>query len=337
MQDQPEASSPNTPRVLFVVGMWRSGTSLIHALINRHPQVALMYEAEPLELWPQGPGLLRRQDWPQRLEFFNQTFSRHHLEMPAVASTLPGPMGALSLYREYARNRGASIIGEKAPSYHTRLPTLGKLFPDAQFLIIWRDPIECCRSAARAARKNRFFAQRGMSQRMLFGAETLALGVEELFRQKRDVCEAVYDELVSDPERELRRVCAFLKIPFEPAMLDLKSADVSSVPSGEHHGGVRSGVIGKTVQADEILPAEFIAKGGRYAARWRARFSTLGFARALPTLPVNAPSFGEQLVDGCVKNFWRAVDGQKKILFRNIPLSWWARLRAKVPRTQSRA
>ncbi|HWC60708.1 MAG TPA: sulfotransferase [Verrucomicrobiae bacterium] len=329
MQDQPASPSQNAPRVLFVIGLWRSGTSLIHALLNRHPQIALMYEAEPMELWPCSPGVFHRKQWPQRLEFFNQTFTRHNLDSSAFAETLPGPTGAMALYREYGRVRGANIIGEKAPSYHTRVPSLGRLFPNAQFLIIWRDPTECCRSAARAARKNRFFAQRGMMQRILFGAETFALGVEELFRQKRNLCEVVYDELVSDPERELRRVCEFLKIPFEPTMLDLKSADVSSVPSGEHHGGVRSGVIGKLDHGNEILPPELVAKGDRYAQLWRERFPQLGFARALPKTTARPPGAGERVADGFVKSFWRGIDGFKKFLFRHIPISWWEKLRSR--------
>lgn len=288
-----------------------------------------MYEAEPMELWPWSPGLLHRNEWPRRLEFFNQTFTRHQLNPTAFIETPPGPIGAVALYREYARVRGASIIGEKAPSYHTQLPSLGKVFPHAHFLIIWRDPLPCCRSAARAARKNRFFAQRGMMQRIFFGAGTLALGVEDLLRQKRNVCEVIYDELASDPERELRRVCEFLKIPFEPTMLDLKSADVSSVPSGEHHGGVRSGVIGKLDHGEEILPPEFVAKGERYAQLWRERFSQLGFARALSKTAARPPSFGERIADGCVKNFWRTIDGFKKSLFRYIPLAWWEKLRSR--------
>ena len=37
---------------LFVVGMWRSGTSLFYALLNQHPQIKLMYEDELPLLWP---------------------------------------------------------------------------------------------------------------------------------------------------------------------------------------------------------------------------------------------------------------------------------------------
>ena len=35
---------------LFVVGMWRSGTSLFYALFNQHPQIGLMYESDMLTL-----------------------------------------------------------------------------------------------------------------------------------------------------------------------------------------------------------------------------------------------------------------------------------------------
>lgn len=302
----------------------------MHALLNRHPQIALMYETEPLELWPGRTTDGASRDWPKRLEFFNQTFTRHNLEQEPFASKPPGREGALALYREYARKRGATIMGEKAPSYYGRLPMLGTYFPDAHFLIIWRDPIECCRSALRAARGNRFFAQRGMTERMLLGAETFAEGVEWLLREKRSVCEVVYDEVVQNPERELRRVCDFLNIPFVPAMLDLKSADVSNLPSGEHHAGVRSGVIEKAAAAEEILPAEFVAKGQRYASVWRERFSELGFARALANLPaVSRPGFLERVSDSCWRRYWQGLSVGKHFLFRWIPLSWWARLRER--------
>jgi hypothetical protein len=336
MQNEPATLSEDKPRLLFIVGMWRSGTSLVHALLNRHPQVALMYETEPLELWPQRApaGVVR--DWPQRLEFFNQTFTRHNLQPELFASKPPGREGALELYREYARKRGAVIMGEKAPSYYARLPMLGTFFPDAQFLIVWREPVECCRSALRAAHGNRFFAQRGMIQRMLLGAETLAQGVEWLLREKRSVCEAAYDEVVKNPEREMRRVCEFLKIPFDPAMLDLKSADVSSLPAGEHHAGVRSGVIGRAAETGEILPAAFVTKGRRYAKLWSARFSQLGFARALDIqVEAASPGVAERFSDGCVRRFWREFDRLKRFVFRRIPLSVWACLRSSTPRAQN--
>jgi hypothetical protein len=37
---------------LFITGMWRSGSSLLYALLNKHPQVKLMYEADLALLRP---------------------------------------------------------------------------------------------------------------------------------------------------------------------------------------------------------------------------------------------------------------------------------------------
>lgn len=329
------SSPPGTQRLLFVIGLWRSGTSLVYALLNQHPEIALLYEAEPLELWPRSSLLVPARNWPQRLEFYNQTFTRHRLPMQPLASMRPGPEAAMALYRKYARKRNAVIMGGKAPSYHTRLPMLSNLFPDAQFLIIWRDPLDCCRSAARAACQSRFFARRGMLTRILFGAEAMAKGVESLLCEKRNVCQVLYEELLKNPEEEIRRVCEFLKIPYSPTMLDLETADFSSVPSGEHHAGVRSGVMGKTEEAEEVLSADFIAKGQRYAKLWKTRFSQLGFARALADEAPAPPHPVERLADFCVIKFWRMTDGFKTFLFRWIPLSWWAQLRSR-PRLKER-
>jgi hypothetical protein len=276
--------------------------------------------------------------WPRRLEFFNQTLSRHGLDERLLITTKPGCEAALELYRQFAQRRGghARFVGEKAPAYHTRLPLLARMFPEARFVIIWRDPLECCRSALRAGKKNRFFAQRGMIDRILFGSEALARGVERLQRRKISLHEVVYDELVKDTEGELRRVCKFLGVAFAPDMLNLKDADVSALPPGEHHSKVRSGVIGKKPEGEDPLPVEFTCKCRRYSVLWRQRFSNLGFARALPVAEgVAAPRLPERLADNMGMLYWRTKDRSKRMLFRRIPLNWWTRLRAGQPRAES--
>src|SRR5579863_7986647 len=101
------AQTTDSRKLLFVVGLWRSGTSLVHALLNQHPRVRLMYEAEPFDLWPRSPGAVWPADWPQRLEFFNQTLSRHHLSRPELPLRVPAREAALGLYRAFGEQRGA--------------------------------------------------------------------------------------------------------------------------------------------------------------------------------------------------------------------------------------
>jgi hypothetical protein len=324
--------------LLFVVGIWRSGTSLLQALLQRHPQVALMYEAEPFSLWPQDARAIWPADWPQRLECYNQTLTRHHLDASALPAPAPARDAALALFRAFAAQRGATIIGDKAPAYHQCLAGVAKVFPEARFIVIWRDPLDCCRSAARAGRKNRFFATRGIMTRMLFGAESLARGVERLQRQGAPVHEVVYGEFVADPESHLRRICEFIHIPFDARMLDLKGADLSVLPSGEHHDKIRSGRIEQTARSDDPLPPAFTAKGRRYAALWSGQFAHLGFCRALAAKPEEGPpGWAERCMDHTANSMWRLLDALKNPVFRVVPLSWWRRIRAATPRGQGNA
>jgi hypothetical protein len=233
------------------------------------------------------------------------------------------------MYRAFAKSRGATVIGEKAPAYHTCLPGIAQVFPEARFLIIWRDPLECCRSAVKAGRQNRFFAKPGIMPRILFGSEIMARGVDHLLNEKMAVHEVVYREFIANPESHLRSICDFAQIPFDAQMLDLKNADVSALPTGEHHNQVRSGVIGATAKGEDPLPAVFAAKGRRYAALWREQFGHLGFSRALEIGPrPMKPGLGELRRDRTANLFRSRLDGLKRQLFRRIPLAYWKRLRS---------
>ena len=166
---------------LFVVGMWRSGTSLLYALLNQHPQIALMYEGELPNLWPLFwvPGL--RSSWPVRLEVWNSAFTRHQIDVGSIPTGLIHVKTASeALYQEYARQRGATIWGEKSPSYLDSLISIARTFPNARFIAIWRDPAGICGSVIRAASSGSYFARRGMPLRALLGVHRMKVECDEL-------------------------------------------------------------------------------------------------------------------------------------------------------------
>src|ERR1700728_4104760 len=72
------------PDPLFVVGMFRSGTSLLYALLNQHPQIALMYEGDLVHL----PSLFwlptNTRQWLARWEFWNGSLSRHKVDLSEI-------------------------------------------------------------------------------------------------------------------------------------------------------------------------------------------------------------------------------------------------------------
>jgi len=136
---------PNGP--LFVIGMWRSGTSALYALLNQHAKIALLFEGDlRLLSWrflfsPSPAKVLAR--W----NFWNLAAKRHQIQVERLAQAMPDVRSAMeATYREYAERKGASIRGEKSPNYYDCLTDLAKDFPGARFLVIWRNPMSVCAS-----------------------------------------------------------------------------------------------------------------------------------------------------------------------------------------------
>src|SRR5579863_123710 len=102
-------SQPQERGPLFVVSMWRSGSSLLYALLNKHPQVGLMYEADLLLLRSAflKPG--RYCDWAERWDFWNQAFTRHGLNAKEFTQGITNfPKAFATVHKEFARRKGAT-------------------------------------------------------------------------------------------------------------------------------------------------------------------------------------------------------------------------------------
>ena len=139
------SSQPQCSNLIFVVGIFRSGTSLLYALLNQHPQVALMYECD---VWnfPEAFSKMRfSKKWLDRLEFYNHVLSRHRLIFGNRLNGLENIQTPEDLYQTFAEGKGAAIIGEKSPAYCTRLRQLAQHYPGCSFILIWRDPLMAAR------------------------------------------------------------------------------------------------------------------------------------------------------------------------------------------------
>jgi Sulfotransferase family len=195
---------------------------------------------------------------------------------------------------------------------------IARIFPQAHFIIIWRDPMECCRSTKWAENFQEGFDQKGMLLRTLLGAAVMAEGVDQLRRDGRRVHEVVYANLVKNSEAELRDICKFLEISFDARMLNLETADRTASP------GLQPQIIHSALKGKQLLPPAFVVKCERYAALWFGRYAHLKFAEVLSSFPNRRkPGITEQWMDRGAYFFWRRVDVFKWFVFRHIPLSWW--------------
>src|SRR5580658_10268868 len=94
---------------IFVVGALRSGTSLLYALLNQHPQIGLMYECDAWDFPETLSGLRFQHDWLTRLEFFSRSLSRHRLAFEENLRGLENIRTPEDLYRTFAGGKDARL------------------------------------------------------------------------------------------------------------------------------------------------------------------------------------------------------------------------------------
>jgi len=292
---------------VFVVGMWRSGTSLLYALLNLHPQIALMYEGD----LPMLPGLFKngkpKEDWVERWEFWNGALSRHQVDMDSVPRNVANMREAMEAV--HSKHAGLALWGCKSPSYYDSMVRLAKEFPGARFIVIYRDPNDIVRSVVRAGKKSRWFAKKGLPLRIILGYREMKRQAEELARMGAHLHELQYENLVRDPSKELMSICQFLGIAYDARMVSLEQADRSAIYNAEHHSGVKSRKIAAAGERKEVLSPAMLRKIGRYVNMWQAEYG-----RVWPEYPApdrshrDTPGLVERTIDRARYRMLRTYD-----------------------------
>jgi hypothetical protein len=211
----------------FVVGCPRSGTTLLRAMLDSHPDLAVPGESYfMVELAPKyASRRLRRFNAARFADEILQHPRFVHWELPpdqvraAYAAESPRSYAdALRLlYATYAEAHGKSRYGDKTPNYVLDLPLLGKLFPEARFLHVVRDGRDVALSVT---------SIEGWGPNKVEGAAKYWVRHVDAGRAAgRDLgaqryLEVRYDDLVDQPDATLRQVCDFFALAFTDTMLE---------------------------------------------------------------------------------------------------------------------
>ena len=304
---------------LFVVGIWRSGTSLVYSLLNQHPQIALMYEGDLPLLRPLFSRKGGKRDWLKRWEFWNSALSRHNIQTDKIPATVPDLCtGAMAVWKQYA---GLAVMGEKSPDYYDGLQTVSQQFRHARFIIIWRDPADICRSIIRAREGSTFFSKPGILHRAIIGYHKLRLQRDTLLALGIPLHEIQYEEVVQDPSKVMAEVCNFLEIPFDRGMTSLRGADRSAIYEGCHHKQVKGEQILDSRETEEVLSPKLKSKIERYVAYWHEKSG--GTWPRCPKPGDSAsrfPSYAERLLDEMLFRVLRVVDEFTVFVYCYAPL-----------------
>ena len=226
---------------LFVLGVSRSGTTMLRVILDRSPGIAIPDETFFV------PQLAHRHrgvvDPDELLEDVRRLPRLAAWEVPFadIAGRLrPGMTTGEALdavFQAYAAKHGKSRWGDKTPMYMRHLGLIDRLFPDAQYVHLIRDG----RDAALAFLDmpegvvTRTWAHPRSPAGFACEWRTEVRRARELGRRvgASRYHEVRYEDLVAHTEAVVRSICAYADLPFEPAMLEFAgNVDVSAKP---HH------------------------------------------------------------------------------------------------------
>jgi hypothetical protein len=241
-QSEGRASRQENLTPIFVVGLPRSGTTLLATILNRHPRIACGPETRFFEQLSDEriASACAASDWPitatrliESLELVGQPvhglFGRSLADIAKTLSTGPRTPQALieSLTQVFAHNQGKPRWAEKTPNHLKYLERIRRLYPSAPIVRIIRDPRDAASSLTKlphfspsstinALELNRWH---GLSHRF-FSSDPNTLSLR-------------YEDLITDSRQELSRLCRFLGEECHDDMLAPTAADMGLTSPNE--------------------------------------------------------------------------------------------------------
>lgn len=235
---------------IFICGMPRSGTTLMDQMFSCHPQVNAGGE-----LRATGYAFQRSPDLRKVLE----------REAPDTSVTDDMLTTFAEQYQTYLHGEGlkSEYVSDKMPANYLYAGVLALAFPRARVLIMRRHPMDCLLS--------NFMQNFGPNQPFSTRIETL-VGVYKQFDRTAQHHRATlpdqvrfvdYEQVVADPEGQMRAVMDFVGLPFDAAMLD-------------HTRSLRAVNTASVSQVRAPIYASSVAKWRRYGPLLRDMAEALG-------------------------------------------------------------
>jgi hypothetical protein len=272
------------PKMLFVIGAPRSGTTMLehmlsaHSMIEGGPEPHLLTPLAHLGIWDK----VDKAPYDHVLAAESQKL---------FISQLPGGEAdyweACRAYCDvlYGRYMSAhpekSVCLDKTPAYGLVLPFIAKVFPDAKYVVLTRHPLAMFSSFA-----NSFFDgdyQTAQTYNPIVNRYVPALAA---FLRQKDVpfIHVRYEDLVKAPETGFEKICAHIGVPYEAEAIEYGKKAQDDRPKGlgdpigvQQHSRPTTASVKKWVQELASDPAKLTLMQGVIAQLDPADLETLGY------------------------------------------------------------
>jgi hypothetical protein len=230
-----QGNQANVP--FFIIGPGRSGTTLLRLILAGHSRLHIPPETwfilqlvkrlplttvlTPAEVSIAISVITGDYRWPD-MEIAAQDFSQW-----ALALDHPKLVDILNLiYQRHLEVAHKLRFGDKTPTYFAIVPQLAQLYPGAKFIYMMRDGRDV------AISRLRLDWDRYYERNFEWAAAVRCRQAYSTTPYSPLILDVRYEDLVTNTEGSIRKICEFLDEKFEPQMLDFHKV-LELVPSRE--------------------------------------------------------------------------------------------------------
>jgi hypothetical protein len=210
-------------KLAFIISLPRSGSTLLQRILMRHSKIDSI--AEPWILLPLAYAL---KSSGTRTTYAHSISSRGLRDliklMPNQEDDYYKYAGefAAKLYASQIKSEGNYFL-EKTPKYYLILPEIMKMFPDARFIFLFRNPVQIYASFLTTWGNNGFGKLHKWRHyyNLTHGYKMLSDGYELLKDRSYGI---QYEQFVSDPEKYTEEILNYLELDYQEGLTHEVSA-----------------------------------------------------------------------------------------------------------------
>ncbi|WFE28790.1 sulfotransferase [Solwaraspora sp. WMMD791] len=233
---------------VFVLSSVRSGSTLLRMMLDSHSAIYAPHELHLSKL---------------RVQLGDHYITNSMAELGLDAQEVTHLLWDRVLDTALQRS-GKQILAEKTPHNVFMWSRIARVWPDARFLFLLRHPAAILDSWSRARPQ----------QTPQEAADSVGRYLTSLAEARRVLPGHTvrYEDLTADPAAATRRICAFLGLEWEPAMLEYGRFDHGTIKAGlgDWTGRIRTGTVQPPREVPDLAlpePLYDLAKGWGYPAR----------------------------------------------------------------------
>ncbi len=215
---------------IFIVGMHRSGTTLLERILAGHSQVT-----DAGELY----------DFTSQMRYATDHHCRGVID-PTIVARADGidfaALGAGYIKKTRWRTQGKPFFTDKLPSNFLNLGFIHRALPQAKILHMVRDPMDTCFSNLRELFSDACAYSYDQHELADYYAEYCRLMAHWHTALPDRILDVRYEDLVHDTETATRRVMAFCGLPFEAGaiLIENNRGAVATASSPQIHAGLQT-------------------------------------------------------------------------------------------------